>query len=80
MSAKATTPADAVIAGDSLAADDQRSAAETLNVDLQTTRRPARSACWWLRKSERLADQPLDYTVGMAIVNKQGRGVAQPIE
>ena len=29
---------------------------------------------------ERLAGQPLDYTVGMAIVNKQGRGVAPPVE
>ena len=29
---------------------------------------------------ERLAAQALDYTVGMAIVNKQGRGVAPPVE
>ncbi len=29
---------------------------------------------------ERLAGQPLDYTVGMAIVNKQGRGLAPPVE
>ena len=28
---------------------------------------------------ERLANQPLEYTVGLAIVNKQGRGVAQPV-
>ena len=29
---------------------------------------------------ERLVAQPLDYTVGMAIVNKQGRGYAPPVE
>jgi hypothetical protein len=29
---------------------------------------------------ERLVDQPLDYTVGMALVNKQGKGIASPVE
>ena len=66
-------------ARDSIAAADQRSAAEGFDVDLQAARRqqgPRLVAA----EVERLAGQPLDYTVGMAIVNKQGRGLAPPVE
>ena len=31
-------------------------------------------------EAERLVDQPLDYTVGVVIVSKDGRGVGQPVE
>jgi VWFA-related protein len=78
MSAKATTPADAV----------QRAIRSLLPInDL-----PMKVSTWIYKdpgtskvrvlvgvEVERLAGQPLDYTTGMAIVNKQGKGLAQPI-
>jgi VWFA-related protein len=79
MSAKATTPADAV--------------SRAIRSPLPINDLPLKVATWIYKQPgtskvrvivaaevERLAEQPLDYTVGMAIVNKQGRGYAPPIE
>jgi VWFA-related protein len=78
MSAKATTPANAV----------ERAIRSLLPInDL-----PMKVSTWIYKdpgtakvrvlvgvEVERLAGQPLDYTTGMAIVNKQGKGFAPPI-
>jgi VWFA-related protein len=79
MSAKATTPADAV--------------SRAIKSPLPINDLPLRIATWTYKEPggskvrvlfaaevERLVDQSLDYTVGVAIVNKQGRGVAPPVE
>jgi len=79
MSAKATTPADAVT--------------RALRSLLPINDLPMRVSTWIYKQpgaakvrvligieAERLAQQPLDYTVGVAMLNKQGRGVAMPIE
>ena len=79
MSAKATTPADAV--------------ARAIRSPLPINDLPLKLSTWTYKEPgsgkvrvlvaaevERLAAQALDYTVGMAIVNKQGRGVAPPTE
>ena len=49
-------------------------------MDLQGARRQQGARALIAAEVERLADQALDYTVGMAIVNQQGRGVAPPVE
>ena len=79
MSAKATTPADAV--------------SRAIRSPLPINDLPLKVSTWIYKQPggnkvrvliaaevERLAGQSLDYTVGMAIVNKQGRGYAPPIE
>jgi VWFA-related protein len=79
ISAKATTPADAV--------------SRAIKSPLPINDLPLKIATWTYKmpgtakvrvlvaaEAERLSGQPLDYTVGMAIVNKQGRGVATPVE
>jgi hypothetical protein len=78
MSAKATSPADAVT--------------RALKSPLPINDLPLKIATWTYKEPgggkirvlvaaevERLVDQPLEYTVGMAVVNKQGRGVAPPV-
>jgi VWFA-related protein len=79
MSAKATTPVDAVT--------------RALRSPLPINDLPLKISTWTYKEpgsgrirvlvaaeAERLVDQPLDYTVGMAIVNKQSRGVSPPVE
>ena len=79
MSAKTTTPTDAV--------------SRAIRSPLPINDLPLKVSTWTYKEPgtgkirvllavevERLADQPLDYTVGMAIVNKQGRGFAPPVE
>ena len=79
MSAKATTPKDAVT--------------RAIRSLLPINDLPLKVATWIYKQPggtkvrvlvaaevERLAGQSLDYTVGMAILNKDGRGYAQPIE
>ena len=79
MSAKATTPAEAI--------------GRALKSPLPINDLPLKISTWIYKEPggnkvrvlvaaevERLAGQPLDYTVGMAIVNKQGKGVGSPIE
>jgi len=79
MSARATTPVDAV--------------ARAIRSPLPINDLPLKISTWTYKEpgsgkirvlvsaeAERLVDQPLDYTVGMAITNKQGRGVAPPVE
>ena len=79
MSAKATTPADAV--------------SRAIKSPLPINDLPLKISTWTFKEPggakvrvmiaaevERLVDQPLDYTVGVAVVNKQGRGVAPPVE
>jgi VWFA-related protein len=79
MSAKATTPADAV--------------ARAIRSPLPINDLPLKVSTWTYKEPgsgkvrvliaaevERLAAQALDYTVGLAVVNKQGRGVAPPTE
>jgi hypothetical protein len=79
MSAKATTPVDGVVA--------------RLRSPLPINDLPLKISTWTYKEpgsrkirvlvaaeAERLVDQPLDYTVGMAIMNKQGRGVGPPVE
>jgi VWFA-related protein len=79
VSAKATTPEDAVT--------------RALKSPLPINDLPLKIATWTYKEpgssrvrvlvaaeAERLAGQPLDYTVGMAIVNKQGKGIATPVE
>jgi hypothetical protein len=79
MSAKATTPADAV--------------ARAIKSPLPINDLPLKISTWTYKEPgggkvrvmfaaevERLVDQPLDYTVGVAIVNKHGRGPAPPVE
>lgn len=79
MSAKATTPADAISRAlrSPLPINDL-----PLKVSTWTYKEPGTSKVRVLvaAEVERLVDQPLDYTVGMAMVNKQGKGVATPIE
>jgi hypothetical protein len=78
MSAKATTPADAVT--------------RAIKSPLPINDLPLKLSTWTYKQPgggkvrvlivaevERLVDQPLDYTVGMAVVNTQGRGVAPPV-
>ena len=79
VSAKATTPADAVT--------------RAIRSPLPINDLPMKMSTWTYKQPgggqvrvlvaaevERLVDQPLDYTVGMAIVNKQGRGAGPPVE
>ena len=79
ISAKATTPAEAVT--------------RALRSPLPINDLPLKVSTWIYKQPgankvrvivaaevERLAGQPLDYTVGMAIVNKQGRGLAPAVE
>ena len=79
ISGKATTPADAV--------------SRALRSPLPINDLPLKLSTWTYKEpgsskvrvliaaeAERLAGQVLDYTVGMAMVNKQGRGVAPPVE
>lgn len=79
LSAKAATPADAVT--------------RAIRSPLPINDLPLKVSTWLYKQPatgkvrvivaaevERFAGQPLDYTVGMAIVNKQGRGLAQPVE
>ena len=79
MSAKATTPVDAV--------------SRAIRSPLPINDLPLKISTWTYKEPgsgkirvivgaevERLLDQPLDYTVGMAIVNKQGRGGSPPVE
>jgi VWFA-related protein len=77
MSANATTPADAVARAirSPLPINDL-----PLKVSTWTYKEPGSSKVRVLiaAEVERLAAQALDYTVGMAMVNKQGRGVAPP--
>ncbi len=79
VSAKATTPADAVSRAirSPLPINDL-----PLKVSTWTYKEPGSGKIRVLvaAEAERLSDQPLDYTVGMAIVNRQGRGVAPPVE
>jgi VWFA-related protein len=79
MSAKATTPADAVSRAirSPLPINDL-----PMKVSTWTYKEPGSGKVRVLIASEveRLAGQALEYTVGMAIVNKQGRGVAPPTE
>ena len=78
MSAKATTPVDAVTRAirSPLPINDL-----PLKISTWTYKEPGSGKVRVLvaAEVERLAGQSLDYTVGMAIVNKQGRGVAPPI-
>jgi VWFA-related protein len=77
ISAKATTPVDAVARAirSPLPINDL-----PLKVSTWTYKDPGKSGVRVLvaAEAERLAGQTLDYTVGVAIVNKQGRGVAPP--
>jgi VWFA-related protein len=79
ISAKATTPVDAVT--------------RAIKSPLPINDLPLKLSTWTYKEPgsgrvrllvaaevERLAGQPLDYTVGVAVVNKQGRGVAPPTE
>ena len=79
ISAKATTPVDAVT--------------RAIRSPLPINDLPLKMSTWTYKQPgtgkvrvliaaevERLVDQVLDYTVGMAIVNKEGRGVAPPVE
>jgi VWFA-related protein len=79
MSARATTPEDAVT--------------RALKSPLPINDLPLKMSTWTYKQPgsgkvrvlvaaevERLVDQSLDYTVAMAIVNKQGRGVGPPVE
>ena len=79
ISARATTPVDAVT--------------RAIRSPLPINDLPLKISTWTYKEPgggkvrvliaaevERLVDQTLDYTVGMAIVNKQGRGVAPPVE
>ena len=79
VSAKATSPADAI--------------GRALKSPLPINDLPLKIATWTYKEpggrkvrilvsaeAERLAGQPLEYSVGMAMVNKQGKGVASPIE
>jgi VWFA-related protein len=79
MSAKATTPVDAVSRAirSPLPINDL-----PLKISTWTYKQPGSGQIRVLvaAEAERLVDQPLDYTVGMAIMNKQGRGVAPPVE
>ena len=79
VSAKATTPADAVTRAlkSPLPINDL-----PLKVSTWTYKQPGSGRVRVLvaAEAERLAEQSLDYTVGMAIVNKQGKGVATPVE
>ena len=79
MSAKATTPADAVPRAirSPLPINDL-----PLKISTWTYKEPGsgKCACSSRAEVERLLDQSLDYTVGMAIVNKQGRGFSPPVE
>ena len=78
MSAKATTPADAVT--------------RALKALLPINDLPLKVATWTYKEPgtskvrvlvaaevERLSQQPLDYTAGMVLVNKAGRGFAPPV-
>lgn len=78
MSAKATTPADAVT--------------RAIKSPLPINDLPLKMSTWIYKEPgtskirvlvaaevERLAQQPLEYTVGMAVLNRQGRGVAPPV-
>ncbi|HYE89176.1 MAG TPA: VWA domain-containing protein, partial [Vicinamibacterales bacterium] len=79
ISARATSPADAVTRAikSPLPVNDL-----PLKVSTWTYKEPGGSKVRVLiaAEVERLANQPLEYTVGMAIVNRQGRGVASPVE
>lgn len=79
VSAKATTPQDAVTRAlkSPLPINDL-----PLKISTWTYKEPGSSRVRVLvaAEAERLADQPLEYTVGMAIVNRQGKGFATPIE
>ena len=79
ISAKATTPVDAVTRAirSPLPINDL-----PLKISTWTYKEPGSGKVRVLvaAEVERLVDQTLDYTVGMAIVNKQGRGVAPPVE
>ena len=79
ISAKATTPADAV--------------SRALRSPLPINDLPLKISTWTYKEPgsnkvrvliaaevERLAGQVLDYTVGMALVNRQGRGTGIPVE
>jgi Flp pilus assembly protein TadD len=79
ISGKATSPTDAV--------------SRALRSPLPINDLPLKMATWTYKEpgsskvrvliaaeAERLVGQVLDYTVGMAMVNKQGRGVAPPVE
>jgi VWFA-related protein len=79
ISGKATTPTDAV--------------SRALRSPLPINDLPLKIATWTYKEpgsskvrvliaaeAERLVGQVLDYTVGMAMVNKQGRGVGPPVE
>jgi VWFA-related protein len=79
MSAKSTTPSDAVT--------------RAIRSPLPINDLPLKVSTWLYKQPathkvrvivaaevERLAGQSLEYTVGMAIVNKQGRGFGQPVE
>ncbi len=78
VSAKATTPADAVTRAlkSLLPINDL-----PLKVATWTYKEPGTSRVRVLvaAEVERLADQPLDYTAGMLLVNKAGRGLAPPV-
>jgi VWFA-related protein len=78
ISAKATTPQDAIT--------------RALRSPLPINDLPMKIATWTYKEPgtnrvrvlvaaevERLAGQPLEYTVGMAMINKQGKGVSSPI-
>jgi hypothetical protein len=78
MSAKSTSPADAVT--------------RAIKSPLPINDLPLRISTWTYKEPgggkvrvlvgaevERLAGQPLDYTVGLAIANREGRGVATPV-
>ena len=79
ISGKATTPTDAVSRAlrSPLPINDL-----PLKISTWTYKEPGSSKVRVLiaAEAERLVDQPLDYTVGMAMVNKQGRGVAPAVE
>ena len=79
VSAKATTPADAVN--------------RAIRSPLPINDLPMKVSTWTYKdpgtnkvrvliaaEVERLAGQPLDYTTGMALVDRQGRGIAPPTE
>ena len=78
MSAKATTPTDAVTRAikSPLPINDL-----PLKISTWTYKEPGTSRVRVLigAEIERLAGQSLEYTVGMAIVNREGRGVASPV-
>ena len=79
ISGKATTPTDAVSRAlrSPLPINDL-----PLKISTWTYKEPGSSKVRVLiaAEAERLIDQVLDYTVGMAMVNKQGRGVGPPVE